>query len=141
MNRSQGFTLIELMIVVAIVSILAAIALPMYQNYVARSQVSEGILAAGQAKTSLTEYRTGNSVWPTANLYADGTGGRYFSRMEHDGEGVIEITMHSAAPVNARVRGFQFTLLPVYGGVGGQDVVAWRCSTTLDAQYLPSGCQ
>lgn len=141
MNRKQGFTLIELMIVVAIVAILAAIAMPLYQDYVARSQVSEGVIAAAQTKTALTEYRTANGTWPTGNLYADTLGGRYYALMEHDNAGIIEVTMRAAAPVNARVQGFQFTLTPTLGGMGGQDAVAWQCSTTNEQRHLPSGCQ
>lgn len=141
MKKHQGFTLIELMIVVAIVAILAAVALPLYQDYVARSQVSEGVIAAGQAKVALTEYRGSTGTWPTSNLYSDTVGGRYYERMEHDNAGVIQVTMRAAAPVNARIQGFQFFLMPSFGGAGGHDVVAWQCSTSGDERYLPSGCQ
>ncbi len=63
----QGFTLIELMIVVAIIGILAAIAIPAYQDYTIRAKVSEGLNLASAAKTSVAEYRVTNGAWPTSN--------------------------------------------------------------------------
>ncbi|ENZ7000290.1 pilin [Neisseria gonorrhoeae] len=75
MNTLQkGFTLIELMIVIAIVGILAAVALPAYQDYTARAQVSEAILLAEGQKSAVTEYYLNNGKWPADNGAADGTG-------------------------------------------------------------------
>ncbi len=69
-TMQKGFTLIELMIVIAIIGILAAIALPAYQDYTKRSRVSEGLSLAGGAKSALTEYYASNNKWPSDNAEA-----------------------------------------------------------------------
>lgn len=138
-NRVQkGFTLIELMIVVAIIGILAAVAIPAYQDYVARSQVTEGMATAGAVKTSISEFYASQGNYPAANLYNENIGGRYTASATHDASGVITVTMKSAAPVNNSIRGYTFTLTP---GVTSGAINNWTCATTGDAKYLPSGCQ
>ena len=130
------------MIVVAIVAILAAIALPIYQDYLARSQVTEALMGAGQVKNSITEFHSAQGGWPPADRYADATGGRYTDNVVHDATGVITVTLRNAAPVNARVRGGSLLLSPAMGGVNGAEIVSWSCAAgTIDAKYVPSGCQ
>jgi len=136
----KGFTLIELMIVVAIIGILAAIAIPAYQDYIARAQVSEGMATAGAIKTGITEFYQAQGAFPAANVY-DVTAvpaGRYTNTATHDGAGVITVTLLGAAPVSNSVQGFAFTLSP---GLSGTDIVRWTCATGGLVKYLPSGCQ
>ena len=138
MKKQQGFTLIELMIVVAIIGILAAVAIPAYQDYVARSQVAEGVATAGAVKTSISEFYASQGGFPGTGLYDETTGGRYTASATHDDAGVITVTLRNAAPVNNAVRGYTFTFTP---GVAGGAITNWTCATTGDAKYLPSGCQ
>ena len=90
---NSGFTLIELMIVVAIIGILAAIAIPQYQNYVARAQVAEGLALASGAKTAVAEYRTTTGEWP-----ADNGAAGLAERDEIKGKYVDRITVNSTDP-------------------------------------------
>ncbi len=156
MKNVKGFTLIELMIVVAIVAILAAVALPIYQDYVARSQVSEGMAGAGAMKTSITEFYIAQGAFPQKGVYdepgANATttvAGRYTKSVQHDAAGNILVTMQNVAPVNTRVRGDTFQLRPIItgGAAGVGQITDWNCSAlgsgngTLEDKYLPSGCQ
>jgi len=138
-KMQQGFTLIELMIVVAIVGILAAIAIPAYQDYVARSQVAEGMATAGAVKTSIAEFYQSQGAFPPAGRFNDNTGGRYTASATHDANGVITVTLRGASPVNGSVQGYSFTLSPTVDANGF--IVDWNCATGGDAKYLPSGCQ
>ena len=98
-TMQKGFTLIELMIVVAIIAILAAIALPAYQDYVARSQVSEAMSLSSGAKTAVAEYYADRGAWPTSNTQAGLTpnsasiNGKYVASVGVGANGVITATM------------------------------------------------
>jgi len=138
----KGFTLIELMIVVAIIGILAAVALPIYQDFIARSQVSEGMATAGAIKNSVTEFFQNQGAYPAAGIYDASEGGRYTATAVHDAAGIITVTLRGAAPVNANVRGYSFTLSPTQNA-GGTDIINWTCAPAGGGalKYLPSGCQ
>lgn len=152
----KGFTLIELMIVVAIIGILAAVALPAYQDYTIRAKMSEVILAASACRTSITEvYQTGGTP-PSANGWgcestAGGTS-KYVNLITTDANGIISVTI--ANNINATyVDGHVVTLAPLISGVlansttdMGKGVNAWRCGSTTDgtnllAKYLPGSCR
>ncbi|EMT4877945.1 pilin, partial [Neisseria gonorrhoeae] len=114
MNTLQkGFTLIELMIVIAIVGILAAVALPAYQDYTARAQVSEAILLAEGQKSAVTEYYLNHGIWPKDNTSAGVASasdikGKYVKEVEVK-NGVVTATMLSSG-VNNEIKGKKLSL-------------------------------
>ncbi|HFC7397594.1 TPA: pilin, partial [Neisseria meningitidis] len=114
MNTLQkGFTLIELMIVIAIVGILAAVALPAYQDYTARAQVSEAILLAEGQKSAVTEYYLNHGEWPGNNssagvASASDIKGKYVQKVEVN-NGVVTATMLSTG-VNKEIQGKKLSL-------------------------------
>ena len=144
MNRTirsvqKGFTLIELMIVVAIIGILAAVALPAYQDYTARAQMSEALTLASGAKAAVTEYYGDKGKWPSANASAGlaaaaGIKGKYVTGVDAAG-GKIVATIGTNA--SKGIQGKTLTLSPI-SNAGSID---WKCSSTADGKYMPSTCR
>ena len=131
----QGFTLIELMIVVAIVGILAAIALPAYQDYVVRSKVSEAAATAAACKTSVAEYLASKNVLPVdiTSAGCSNIASQYVTSTAV-ATGVINVTV-SALTGTAGV----YTLTPA---VVGSAITAWDCTaSTIPSKYLPAICR
>lgn len=140
----RGFTLIELMIVVAIVSILAAIAMPAYMDYTTRARVSEGMAFASAAKTSVVEYYLTNQSMPNQtqagviNASTDTLKSVVLTRDSSDNARLII----SYKPIGVNVSDGQ-TIVYNATGLGSANLVGWACSTasTVAAKYRPSNCR
>ena len=141
-KNMQGFTLIELMIVVAIIAILAAIALPAYQDYVARSQVSEAMSLSSGVKTAVAEFYSDRGAWPGTNAAAGvapaaSINGKYVVSTTVGGNGVITSLFRPAGSVSAKIAGGNFTLSPT--DAGGS--IRWACGGSIADKFKPSSCR
>jgi type IV pilus assembly protein PilA len=154
----KGFTLIELMIVIAIIGILAAIAIPAYQNYTIRSQVTEGLTLGDGWKTAISEYYANTGCWPViGNLTGTcNSVGKYESSVTVITGGVVQVTYGGQA--NAKISGSVLSLVP---WTNANNDVLWQCgsatmsatsatiatsaangttTTTISPQFLPTSC-
>lgn len=139
-TAQRGFTLIELMIVVAIIGILAAVALPAYQDYTARAKMSEVVLAASTCRTSVTEvFQTNNAgSLPTGGNWgceASTNTSTYVSSVSTNENGVIRVTSRGIAT------GADGTIYLV-PTVNNNTITGWRCGPgTVNAKFLPGSCR
>ncbi len=146
----QGFTLIELMIVVAIIGVLAAVALPAYQDYTKRAQMSEVILAASSCRTAITETvqsATGTTL-PAANGWgceSTTSSSKYVASITTTNAGVITVAVQNISGVTGNV-----TLIPMTASGAltnssvGVGITTWTCGgtgTTVPSKFLPSSCR
>jgi type IV pilus assembly protein PilA len=144
MKKQQGFTLIELMIVVAIIGILAAIAIPAYQDYTIRAQVSEGLNLAGGAKAAVTEFFQDRGTMPASNTEAGleaavNIMGKYVSSVTVSA-GVISVTY--GVDAHQTITGDHLELTPDTTAAGS---VQWVCASAagpeIENKHLPAACR
>ncbi len=142
MKKQQGFTLIELMIVVAIIGILAAIAIPAYQDYTIRAQVSEGLNLSGGAKAAVTEFTMDTGNLPTDNtsagLSADTTiTGKYTTKVTVGANGVVTVT-YGGTSAHALIKTKTLLMTPTTNAGS----VEWACTSTgIAKKHLPAACR
>jgi len=143
-NMQKGFTLIELMIVVAIIAILAAIAIPAYQDYLIRSQVSEGAVLSDGAKTAMAEFYSNKGHFPLNNqsaglATATSISGKYVSQVDVSPT-VGQIQAKYGNQSNTKIS----NKFLVFSAIANAGSISWSCNnagTTVDQKYLPTSCR
>jgi type IV pilus assembly protein PilA len=154
MKPAQGFTLVEVMIVVAIIAILAAIAVPAFQDYAVRAKMSEVILSLSTCRTAVTEVYLGANSGPGAGNWGceiASSSSKYVDHIETDEDGKVTAIVRNIHPT---VNGKAVTMTPLAAGgaaarassdIGGS-LSGWRCGSAADGtdvgpQFLPSSCR
>lgn len=152
-SMQKGFTLIELMIVVAIIGILAAIAIPAYQDYITRSQVSEAVTLGGGLKSPLSEYGADRNAWPTLVGVNDTAGSGELNATLVGKYSTVDTTIGGTYPTGeitvtmttGKASGGELVLATINGGstwaCGATTVDGATGSATIEAKYLPNACK
>ena len=142
MTKQSGFTLIELMVVVAVIGVLSAIAIPQYQNYVARAQVAEGFSLVSSGKMAVAEYYNENGSFPTDNATArlgaaNTIIGKYVGSVTVGNAGALTVA-YNTTTAHEKLQGKNFVLTPTDNGGS----ISWACGVgTVGVDYLPNSCQ
>ena len=142
MIKQNGFTLIELMVVVAVIGVLSAIAIPQYQNYVARAQVAEGFSLLSSGKMAVAEYYNETGTFPTDNATArlgaaNTIIGKYVGSVTVGNAGALTVAFNTTTS-HDDLQGKNFVLTPTDNGGS----ISWACGVgTVGVDYLPNSCQ
>jgi len=137
-KTQKGFTLIELMIVVAIIGILASVAIPAYQDYIARAKVTEVVGISAKDKTSWSEYYISQGTAPTtpakAGISTNAAQSLYLTSISSDDKGIV-YTFNTT--INSNLNGVKMTLSPTASASG----VQWKCKVNQQEKYFPANCR
>jgi type IV pilus assembly protein PilA len=144
-TNQQGFTLIELMIVVAIIGILAAVAIPAYQDYTIRAKVTEVLSVAAAAKTSVSEYYSSIGIMPSGSALSDASGvntntvqSTYISAIVFTSTATVGTLTYTLDNLNSDIDADSL----VFQGTGSTNGIVWTCNTgTAPSKFLPANCR